>query len=150
MILDILGKRILHLHQFFCKRRKECPDYDASDSIPLFRFLPQTMVDRKQIADIHLFPILHKGRSAKQTNDILPSSVTHIDISALGSLIHIHGSQRFTDGGNCIKHLLLHANLTDFLRPFSILLRGYSYIAHGFHSSHRFFLCILRNKQISF
>jgi hypothetical protein len=33
----------------------------VSDSIPLFRFLPQTMVDRKQIADIHLFPILHKG-----------------------------------------------------------------------------------------
>jgi hypothetical protein len=124
MIFDVLSKRILHLHEFVCKRRKEGTDHDVSDSIPLFRFLPQTMVDRQQIADIHLFPILHKGRSAKQADDILPSSVTHIDVSALGSLIHIHGSQRFTDSGNCIKHLLLHANLTDFLRPFSILLRS--------------------------
>ena len=122
MILNILCKSILHLNEFFCERRKECPDYDASDSIPLFRFLPQTMVDRKQVADIHLFPILHKGRSAKQTDDIFPSAVAHINVSAIGSLIHIHGSQRFADGGNRIKHLLLHANLTDFLRPFSILL----------------------------
>ena len=82
------------------------------------------MVDRKQIADIHLFPILHEGRSAKQADDILPSSVTHIDVSALGSLIHIHGSQRFTDSGNCIENLDFHANLIDTLRPFSILLRS--------------------------
>ena len=122
MIFDVLGKGILHLYQLVGMRSKECFDDERTDGIPLLRLLPQAMVDGKKIAYRHFLTILHKGRGTKQAHDVLPATVAHIHMTALGCLIHIHGSQGFADSRNGIEYLLLHSYTIDGLRPFRILL----------------------------